>query len=1531
MSGLGRIAATAVLDINPFEQSTRVLETRIRSVDRAMAAQETSIKNSGRSINGLKANYNLTGKSLETHTEILRQQKQKYEELTASIKDVNQATIAQKTDILAAEAAMNKTAGKVEELTGKYNSLGREIAIQDSNWTKVGNGLESVGSKMTTVGEGMTSFGNKWSVGVTAPIVAGVAASVKASIDFESAFAGTKKTVDELVDANGNVIISYDDLAKGIRDMAKELPASATEISEVAEAAGQLGIKTDNVLSFSRTMIDLGESTNMSAEEAATALARLANITRMPQTEFDKLGSVIVDLGNNFATTESEITAMGLRLAGAGSQVKMSEAEIMGFAAALSSVGIEAEAGGSAFSKVMVNMQLAVETGQGAFEGLIDTAARNGIAWNDVASAYAKGGKELKNMSNAMGLGDKGLKDIYKSAEDAEGKLNDFAHVAGVSADDFATAFKKDASGAIIQFIKGLGEMEGRGSSAIKTLDDMGITEVRMRDALLRASGASDVFTNAVSMGTKAWGENTALTEEASKRYETTESKLKMLKNQINDVAIEFGGPFVDALRDGLTAVMPLIENLGKLAKSFSNAEPETKKMIVNTLALTAAIGPASSILGKLLKIGGGGISTLGSLAKHLGIVSGNAKASKAAFELTSEGLLKMVGGSTAAEAGLAGVATKTAGMTSALGLLNPWVLGTAAVVGTGVAVWKLWGEEVYNSAQRTERWGTDVGEATDKTLNSVKNYTTQASGQFDLMSQGLGNNSSDMADNFVKIGETIEQSLIKKIEGLDKLIKELPASVDGSVKEMVEKEKKETETALEIVQKNNERIYEMKKNASDKGIELTVVESKIIQDLAEQSTRAYVETLDLTSKEKKKIMDAMNGDVENASDKEAKLWLQSLGKQRQAAAVHMTASRKEKEKYLEDLGYNLDGEFAQKFIKAWDEINQTTVDGFDQQMSTIVEKYPELMDEVFLANGQVISGNDQMAQSMIDSNKEIISSVKDMTYQINESATKNAKELELVGKEGTKAGDLWNNIVLDDKKANVKTNAQEELNKATKSSDTWKKLAFHSKEAKLSSNAKLMLAEAAIANGHWETMSWKDKKAVIDSNATQTIIEAMQKEGIWDGLSFEQKKAVLYSDTPEKVGRAVSDLGLWNQMGWRVHKLKADNHDYLNKINMTEEYLNRWNALPVEVKDIMLENTDYSFKILESEDNYRRFSSLPDNEKKLIAKNEQLVNTIVSSENMYIRWSQLPSDTKQMLGNNVDLLNKVFGSEAAYTRWMNLPEGDKKILGNNSDLMTKVFSSVETYNAWIKLPEKEKILIGNNGDILNKISAATSAIDTYNSIDTPLKNLTSDTNAGQSKGLLDDLLWSWNQIPLNETKTQTIQQDFIGPRLPGYEKGTNNHPGGGMVINDQQSRIYEELVQFPGKEPFVAKGRNVLIPNAPRGTKVWTARQTKDMLPHYAGGVGLNLADTKISQVMSRVKLPNEGMIINNNFDKGLSIKLDKLILLLTNNFGNNANTTRNGKAFEGAVFNLYGAQDARELSHELAWIADIEGRGRM
>lgn len=325
------------------------------------------------------------------------------------------------------------------------------------------------------------------------------AIAIKEGIQFESAFTGVRKTVDATEE-------QFTQLENAIRNMAKNMPESASEIAGVAEAAGQLGIKTANIEGFTETMVMLGDATNLSSEEAATQLARLANITGMSQEDFDKLGSSIVACGNNFATTEAEITAMSLRLAGAGSQVGMSESEIVGLSAALSSVGIEAEAGGSAFSTLISKMQLAAE----------------------------KGGESL----------------------------NDFSKVAGMSSSEFKKAFKEDASGAILSFIDGLSKCEENGQSAIGVLDGMGITEIRMRDALLRASGASETFTNAIELSNNAWEENTALTKEAETRYATMESQLKMLKNAAIDLGIEFYKSINNPIADIVKSARGMVEEL---------------------------------------------------------------------------------------------------------------------------------------------------------------------------------------------------------------------------------------------------------------------------------------------------------------------------------------------------------------------------------------------------------------------------------------------------------------------------------------------------------------------------------------------------------------------------------------------------------------------------------------------------------------------------------------------------------------------------------------------------------------------------------------------------------------------------------------------------------------------------------------------------------------------------------------------------------------------------------------------------------
>ena len=464
---------------------------------------------------------------------------------------------------------------KTEDQLRSYEAQLKKVNIQSADFVaKAGE----IGSKLQDIGGKLTDVGKKWSMHVTAPLTALGVISTKSAIDFESAFAGVRKTVDASEE-------EFATLEQGIRDMAKEIPAAATEIAGVAEAAGQLGIQTEAILGFTRTMTDLGVATNLTAEEAATNLARFANIVQMPQTEFDRLGSTIVALGNNLATTEAEIVEMAMRLAGAGAQVGLAEAEIMALAGALSSVGIRAEAGGSAFSKLMMQMQLASEIGPRANEII----AQTGRSLRDLEILSNENAQAFKEVAASIGITGTELKDYMAAARD----LEQFAAVTGQSAEEFSEAFKEDAVTTIGAFIEGLSTAEERGVSTIAILEEMGITEIRLRDSLLRAAGAQEVFANAVVIGTQAWDENIALTKEAEQRYATTESQIQMMKNSLTDVAITFGEIL-------LPAISSVVDKVGQFADWLGSLNPETQRTIVIVATLAAALGPVALIIGKV-------------------------------------------------------------------------------------------------------------------------------------------------------------------------------------------------------------------------------------------------------------------------------------------------------------------------------------------------------------------------------------------------------------------------------------------------------------------------------------------------------------------------------------------------------------------------------------------------------------------------------------------------------------------------------------------------------------------------------------------------------------------------------------------------------------------------------------------------------------------------------------------------------------------------------------------------------------------
>lgn len=456
----------------------------------------------------------------------------------------------QKLKILKQAKEEAESTGNLDKNTTEYRALQREIVKTEENLkslSKEQDGLLKKSSlisqwsdNFTKAGEKINSLGKKLR-GISYGALGGLVGTSKVAIDFEDDFAGVRKTVNATEK-------QFQQLQETIIRMSKEMPSSTKEIAEVMEMAGQLGISADQLEEFSKTIIDLSNSTNILGAEGASNLAKFANVMGMSKSEFRKFGSAIVDLGNNTATTEKDILNMSMRIAGAGKQAGLTESEVLGISAALSSVGIEAEMGGSAFSKFISKMQVAVETG------------------ND--------------------------------------DLSNFSEISGMTAKEFKQTWEKDPVKAIDAFIKGLAGMEGGADSAIVKLDEMGIKEVRLRDTLLRLTGASNILTDSVNMSNNAWKANTALTNEANERYKTRASQTKITKNNIMESAKVIG----DKL---LPIVDKLLNKTNIFVNKISELDDGTLELIVVLGLFTAALSPVMrgmgnivSGMGKLLETG---------------------------------------------------------------------------------------------------------------------------------------------------------------------------------------------------------------------------------------------------------------------------------------------------------------------------------------------------------------------------------------------------------------------------------------------------------------------------------------------------------------------------------------------------------------------------------------------------------------------------------------------------------------------------------------------------------------------------------------------------------------------------------------------------------------------------------------------------------------------------------------------------------------------------------------------------------------
>lgn len=504
---------------------------QLRSVQGALRFDPTSPRLLGEAVKAAGSKVEATKKRVDT----LRQAQ---EDLAKSGDTTSAAYQRVSRELAQAEAYLKRDQKALVDAT-----------YAASGFAKAADGLSNFETVAKGVGDGLSSVGGKLTAGVTVPLATVATACVSSAVTIDSALTDVRKTTNLTED-------QYQSLKESAVELSKTQPVDASTILSLEGLGAQLGWNDDKLQGFAQTVSGLDIATDMDADTAATNLAQFANITGMAQDKAENYASAIVGLGNNMATTESKISDMSMGMASAGSQAGMSQADILGIAAATASLGMEAQAGGTAFSKTV----------------------------NEIGTQVSTNGD----------------------------KLQKWAELAHMSVDEFKSAWKTDATGTFEAVIRGMSDAQASGEDLNVILEGLGITETRQSDFMRRLAGNADLLSRAVSLSNDEWSKNTALQNEVDNRNDSLASKMEVLKNRVTAVAEEVGGPLADAALDAVDAAKPVTDAVEGAAKAFSSMSKEEQGAVIQAAAMAAVAGP-------LLTVGGKAVSAIGSVAGGVG------------------------------------------------------------------------------------------------------------------------------------------------------------------------------------------------------------------------------------------------------------------------------------------------------------------------------------------------------------------------------------------------------------------------------------------------------------------------------------------------------------------------------------------------------------------------------------------------------------------------------------------------------------------------------------------------------------------------------------------------------------------------------------------------------------------------------------------------------------------------------------------------------------------------------------------------
>lgn len=1394
---LGHLAATVGLDINPFLTNERVLKSMIRSTANALRAQDMAFKSSGNNAASAAQKYKLMEAQMKNLNALAKQQRATFNSLKDQL-----SSGAGDTDKLATRTAnasnqLNKTVAQAERLKAQMATLRGEIALQESSWTGVSQRLTNFSNGVSKTGSSLLSFGTNATF-FTAPIVAGLAKATQELVKFQDTMVKTKN----LLVTSGESVASA---TAGVNEMQKQGEA----------LSNKYGISQNQIAKGYQELVKRGYSSKQ-------ALGAMTSEVQASVASGDDYNDVL-------KVTSQTMEGFGLTVDKSGKAIQNVNLMTKNTKDTTNALAYTADTTATDFNSIGIAMSYVSSTAHQAGFGLNETAAALGVLSNNGLEAEKAGTglrKVINSLTSPTGTAVKALASInLKTSDflDKKGNLKSMARIFGML-NSHMKGLSDPQKADIFHSIFGT---TGQQAAMMLAKDSSRLREL---SGEIKKAQSSDYVNNL-----------------AGKNMQTAQNQIRIFQANMMNLGMTLA-------KNVLPVITPMVQKATELAQKFGDLDPSVQGAIAKFVLLGLSMGPLALAIGGPLKAIGGLTKGLATAAGGIGRASAAAKLGggafdilKSAFSSTAYKSLAMKSSVAVGESAISGLGTSAVAAGGSLLPMIGIIGGVTAAVAIGAVAYETWGKNLIESAQRTQRWGTDIGASADDAATKFKNWSTTASVALSDTASSAKSNGKEIEKAFAGMAKSAEDAAKKQKDSADKFADSIGGAAGNAIREEAAKEDAENQKHINKIQGYYQQVQAITKQARDNNIALTQDQRNQIANLQTKMAQEQVQTLGLTSRQQRLVLQAelnqtnsmtknqLKSMVKATSDamyKEVDNYNTAYGKIKRSTEL----STREKNKALEALENEHINTLNQLGIGF---INAEKARGYTRK--AILE---DMVDGTGMTMKEAERAYDAFKNAQKKTEATVIKLSSDMKKKVYDAA------------------EAWNDLVLDPKTGNLKTNAQEEVNKAVNAKDKWNQIKLLHKEGKLSTNAEQMVVAALIANGKWDKMSWKEQKAWLKDGFSETIVKALEDSGQWNNLTLEQKEAIVKADGKGELANLLLEMGQWNSLTLKQQELLIKNNA-TKPIYEALQSSGDWNNLTLKQQEAIIDAKGKE-DLVDALVKGGVWNSLTLSQKEALITTKGTKDVIDALVDMK-QWNELTPKQQQAI---VTAKGSIELGEilTKYKLWEGMPYSVLKEIVAQDRASGNIQAGNSALSAWRAAnPGGAKQLNAQDhasgpAQIAKQNVSAFAGTSAGSS-----KKLKATDNASKAANIAIAAINAWNAASPVVHAFTTIVKTVTGKRRAN---GTVDHPGGLMTVNDQKGPLYRELIQFPTGETFIPEGRNVVI-DAPMHTRVYRASDTRRILqsgiiPHFAEGTSNARKAIDTFDSLSRNYYPNP----NNNND---------------------------------------------------------------